>query len=360
MRNITISPPLPISLFTTATVKAKEGGTFTNVEQANPEIPIMTENNDNWGIPTNATTTDGWNAPQPAPSPPLSTVGQPRANNHASLHWMACYNDYCSAHCQMKDDNYYPQWGNDRCCQTHRPCNCTNAHPFELVEVIHIRHLNSRKACADWRKGKQVCPNCRFLVHMEDHHQRCQTMAQCTPLTDITPALEEQELPGPIEEDQENLAAAAVSTTPQEEQLALLGEIITMIHQTTTPDTRCKHVVHRTLAQHMNELLDADQQRLQGTIRFLAEIVIERQRLNEQLQARQQGSRTVRIYCTHIFRHAAHRRHDLAGASAWTGDILSQISRCRLVSADARADITLAALWLALITTAAPTVILRA
>jgi len=85
-------------------------------------------------------------------------------------------------------------------------------------------------------------------------------MVQCTPLTDITPAPEEQELPGPIEEDQENLAAAAVSTTPQDEQLALLGEIVTMIHQTTTPDTRCNHVVHRTLAQHMNELLDADQQ----------------------------------------------------------------------------------------------------
>jgi len=179
-------------------------------------------------------------------------------------------------------------------------------------------------------------------------------------MADIMPALEEQELPGPIEENQEPHTAAAASTTPQDEQLALLGEIVTMIHQTTTRDACCNHVVHRTLDQHINELHDADQQRLERMTRVLAEIVTE-QRLNEQLQAQQRGSQAVRIYRTPICRRAAPTRHDLAGALVWTGDVLSRISRGRLVSAAAGAAITLAALWLArLITAAAPTIILRA
>jgi len=342
----------------TATVDTNEGWTFTNVKQA--ELPTMTNNNDNWGIPDNATTTDGWNAPPPAPSPPLSTVGQPSANDHASLHWTACYDDYCNAHRQIKDDNYYPQRENDRCRHNHQPCSCPHAHPFELAEVIRNRHLNLRKACTDWQKGKRVCPDCRFLVNMEDHHQHCQTTAQRTPVADIMPAPEEQELPGPIEENQEPHAAAAASTTPQDEQLALLGEIVTMIHQTTTRDAGRNHVVHRTLAQRMNELHDADQQRLEGMTRVLAEIVTEQQRLNEQLQARQRGSQAVLIYRTPIRRRAAPTRHDLAGASVWTGVILSRISRGRLVSAAASAAVTLAALWLALITAAAATIILCA
>jgi len=108
----------------------------------------------------------------------------------------------------------------------------------------------------------------------------------------------------------------------------------------------------------MNELHDADQQRLEGMTRVLAEIVTE-QRPNVQLQARQQGSQAVRIYLTPIRCRAAPTRHDLAGASVWTGDVLSRISRGRLVSTTAGATVTLAALWLALVTAAAATVILR-
>jgi len=132
-----------------------------------------------------------------------------------------------------------------------------------------------------------------------------------------------------------------------------------MIHQTTTRDVRRNHVEHRTLAQGMNELHDADQQRLEGITRVLAEIVTEQQRLNEQLQARQRGSQAVRIYRTPIRCRDAHTRHDLAGASVWTGDVLSPISRGRLVSAAAGAAVTLAAQWLAIITAAAATIILR-
>ena len=75
---------------TAATVDTTEGWTFAD-NNTGPEFP---------------TTTDEWNALPTAPSPPLSTVGQPRTNDHASLHWTACYDDYCGVHRQMKDNNY--------------------------------------------------------------------------------------------------------------------------------------------------------------------------------------------------------------------------------------------------------------
>ena len=82
--------------------------------------------------------------------------------------------------------------------------------------------------------------------------------------------------------------------------------------------------------------------------------------MNEQPQARQQANRPVRIYRTPIRRRTLTTQHDLAGASVWTGDVLSRISRDRLISAAAGAAVTLAALWLGLITVAAATIILRA
>ena len=86
----------------------------------------------------------------------------------------------------MKNDNYDPQRGNNRGRRNHRPYSCHHTHPFELGEVIRNRHLNPRKACADWQKGKWVCPDCRFLVNMENHHLRCSTSAPRNPLADIT------------------------------------------------------------------------------------------------------------------------------------------------------------------------------
>ena len=69
MRNTLRNHPLQTkNISTTATVDANEGWTFTNAEQANTEI----EHDNNWSIPANATTTDGWNAPPPAPAGALS------------------------------------------------------------------------------------------------------------------------------------------------------------------------------------------------------------------------------------------------------------------------------------------------
>jgi len=65
-----------------------------------------------------------------------------------------------------------------------------------------------------------------------------------------------------------------------------------MIHQTTSQDARRNNVVHRTLAQQMNQFHHADQQQLQQMANTLGAII------TEQLQARQQASQPVRIYRT--------------------------------------------------------------
>ena len=72
---------------------------------------MTTEQTNAWDPATQATTTDGWNVPT-APSPPLSAVGQPLTDEHATFHGTACYDDYYGCHRQMKNDNYYPQRSN--------------------------------------------------------------------------------------------------------------------------------------------------------------------------------------------------------------------------------------------------------
>jgi len=191
---------------------------------------------------------------------------------------------------------------------------------------------------------------------MENQHLRCGAAAPRETLADITP----------LQEDQENINLPAVTAALQDEQLALLGEIITMIYQTTTRDARRNHVVHRTLAQWMNEFHDADQQQLQQMTNTLGAIITKQQRMNEQLQARQQASQPVRIHRTPIIHRTPVRcrtlttRHDLAGASVWTGDVLSRTWRDRLLGAGAGAVLTLVGLWVILVSAAAATVILRA
>jgi len=348
---------------TSATVDTNEGWSIAGLSRTSEFATTTepdtepTEHPNDWGIA--ATKTDGWNAPPAAPSLPMSAVGQTSTDDHASLHWTACYDDYCNTHRQSKDNNYYPR--KSRChCRTTK-CDGPLPHPNELLKVSRERHLNHVKACADWHRGKRICPEYRVLVNMEKHHLRCSAAAQQNPLADITTPQEDHENIAPPEEvAADDKAHAATPAALRDEQISLLHDIVTMLCHTTTRDARRNHVVHRTVAERMNEFHDTDQQQLQQMANTLGAIITEQQRMNEQLQARQQASRPVRIHCTPIRRRTVTTRHDLAAASVWTGDVLSLISRDRLVSAAAGAAITLAALWLGLITAATVTVILHA
>jgi len=89
---------------------------------------------------------------------------------------------------------------------------------------------------------------------MENHHLRCSAAALRNPLADVTPPQEDQEAglvghaPDPATDP---IAVATMTAALQDEQLTLLGEIITMIHQTTTREACRNHVVHQTLVQQM-------------------------------------------------------------------------------------------------------------
>jgi len=94
---------------------------------------------------------------------------------------------------------------------------------------------------------------------MENHHHlRCNAATPRSTLADTTPPQEDQEA-APTEPAADPIATATMTAMLQNEQLTLLGEIVTMIHQTTTQDACRNHVVHRTLTQRMNEFHNADQ-----------------------------------------------------------------------------------------------------
>ena len=250
----------------------------------------------------------------------------------------------------MKDNNYYPRRGNNRRRRSHQQCDCPNAHPYELAEVIRVRYLNPRKAYTDWQKGKRVCPGCRFLVNLNDHHLRCQSTAQRAPLADITPP---QEAPAAAKENPD-----AEVATPQDDQIRLLVEIITTVQNTVIQEAHHNYGIQCLLAQTMSDQHNADQRQLQRMARTLETITAEQQRINEQ-QIRQQASGPIRIYRTPIRRRTTTTQPDLTGASVWTGDLLSRTWRDRLLGTAADAALTLATLWLILVSAATATVILR-
>ena len=238
-------------------IDTNKGWTFPDDNNPIPEYPATTEPDNNCGIPP------------AAPSPPLFTVGHPHTNDHASLHWMACYDDSCNTHRQIKDNNYYPRRGNNHRRRSHQQCDCPNAHPYELAEVIRVRHLNPGKAYADWQKGKRVCPDCRFLVNWNDHHLRCQSTAQRAPLADITPPQA-----APVA-DKEN--PNAEGATPPDDQICLLAEIITTVQNTVIQEAHHNYGIQRLLAQTMRDQHNTDQRQLRRMARTLKTITAEQQ-----------------------------------------------------------------------------------
>jgi len=174
---------------------------------------------------------------------------------------------------------------------------------------------------------------------------------QRVPLADIMPP---EEAPAAGEKKPDVKGA-----TPPDDQIRLLVEIITTVQNTVIQEARHNYGIQRLLAQTIRDQHKADQRQLQRMARTLKTITAEQQQINQQ-QTRQQASRPIHIYCTPIRRRTTATQPDLAGASVWTGDILSLTWRDRLLGAAAGAALTLATLWLILVSTATATVILRA
>jgi len=333
------------------------------------------------GFPTTAPADDGWAIPPAAPSPPVSAI-----DNHASLHWTACYNDYCNVHRQSKDNAYYPCRANGRHRRNHRPCECPHAHPFELAEVIRNRHLNPRKACADWYKGKWVCPHCRYLVNMNGHESRCgvtvtiatattatTTAADAAPTTRIPWAelrTEEEEVGLMADEENEEPAAAAVpvaAVTTAPEAMQDLRHAFAVARQTaiiagiTAQQVQAEQQAE---AQHNQERHEANTARMENMVQAINEMVTEHWRAMTRFAIQQRRELGTRLRASRVQRPAANGHHrtphpDLAGASVWTGGLLSRTSRDRLLSAAVGAVITTADLWLIFVSAATVSYVVR-
>jgi hypothetical protein len=54
-----------------------------------------------------------------------------------------------------------------------KDCDC-ETHPRDLSIFIHRYPNSAAKACQAWKKGKRLCNQCKFLVHLgPEHLERC-------------------------------------------------------------------------------------------------------------------------------------------------------------------------------------------
>jgi hypothetical protein len=136
----------------------------------------------------------GWN--RPATPLPATTY-----NPHDDMHWSLCQDPYCTTHLDGKqNNNYFPGAGpanqGQQCLN--QPCDCGMEHDPELDAVIKAKHLNIRKACRAWGRGKCVCYDYGFLVNKDGHEERC---SAANNIRSSPPDVKENEVPDPAGED---------------------------------------------------------------------------------------------------------------------------------------------------------------
>jgi hypothetical protein len=332
------------------------------------DIKNEAETADGWTrlpTPTNDTA-DGWdNIPPPLPP---TTFKEP---DHASLHWSHCYDDYCETHRHAKDNNnYYPHRREPR-RRGKQPCDCNHAHPRELANAIRTKHLNPRKACADWKKGKRVCRACGYLVRMEGHEERCGATVNHPPPAEVR--TEEEEASRMLDEQHETAAAPAAPENENPEDLAVERDeepdVNNLIRNTAIAQqlaTISLVAAQRVITDHQTQLAprlerqDADHERLERMLGEVRNITVEQRLVTNQMNAQRRDWLDARLRASRIqrpppFRVTPRRRapnFDLAGASVWRGGVLSRIWRDRLLGAAAGAIITAAGLWVAAVSVA--------
>jgi hypothetical protein len=79
-----------------------------------------------------------------------------------------------------------------------QPCDCGTEHDPELDAVIKAKHLNIRKACRAWGRGKCVCDDCGFLVNKDGYEER---RSAANNIRSSPPDVRANEAPAPAGED---------------------------------------------------------------------------------------------------------------------------------------------------------------
>jgi hypothetical protein len=336
-----------------------------------------TETADGWTrlpTPTNDTT-NGWDDVPSTPPLPPTVFKEP---DHASLHWSHCYDDYCETHRHAKDNNnYYPHRREPR-RRGKQPCGCNNTHPRELANAIRTKHLNPRKACADWNKGKRVCRACGFLVRLEGHKERCGAGAAATRPPPAEVKTEEEEA-SRMAADQDEAPAGAAPENEDPEDLAVERDeepdVNNLIRNTAIAQqlaTISLVAAQRVITEHQAQLAprlerqDEDHEQLGRMLQEVQRVTTEQRRVTNQLNAQRRDWLDARLRASRVqrqpFRATPPRRThdlDLAGASVWRGGVLSRIWRDRLLGAAAGAIIATAGLWVAAVSAATICWILR-
>jgi hypothetical protein len=119
-----------------------------------------------------------------------------------------------------------------------------------LANAIRTKHLNPRKACANWKKGKRVCRACGYLIRLKGHKERCAASATVTypPLVDVETEDEENEMPA---------AAAAAPTGLENEDEDEAPDVNNMIHTAAVAQqlaTISLVAAHRVITEHQEQL----------------------------------------------------------------------------------------------------------
>jgi hypothetical protein len=166
-------------------------------------------------------------------------------------------------------------------------------------------------------------------------------------------------------ENEENEAPAMGATAAAAATIQDLRHAIAVARQTAiiaTITAQQARDEQRAEAQHNRERHEVEQTQLQRMTQVLEGILRDQRTVTnyvgDRIRHPQPGYRRVAPRSP-IRRHPRPPHHDLAGASVWTGDLLSRTWRDRLLGATAGATIATAGLWLIFISAVAVSYVVR-
>jgi hypothetical protein len=307
------------------------------MEQSNPTVTFVKQEEEQLS--------NGQNHPM---IPLLSTT----YDLHNDMHWSFCQDPYCTTHLHAKqNNNYFPGMvtasQNQQHCNQH--CDCGMMHDPELDAVIRAKHLNVRKACRAWGKGKRVCYDCGFLVNLDGHEERCSVANQTR---SSPPDIRMDEAPVPAGEDRhhhyEQYLRGGHDEEAEEREKTISTELpdvlvpaIAIPEGITVNLSLSQQVIGDTQGAGIGALQhrDYDSAHLERMVREVCYITQQQWEVAQQIseQCRYEIQRSVLRGCT-----------SLVGALAWRGELLSQTTRAMLLGA----VIAIAGLWIITITMA--------
>jgi hypothetical protein len=210
-----------------------------------------------------------------------------------------------------------------------QPYDCGTEYDPELDAVIKAKHLNIRKACRAWGRGKRVCYDCGFLVNKDGYEERCSTANN---IWSSPPDVKENEVPTPAGKDRHHHYEQYLKGG-YKEMLYTTQELPAVLVPTTAiPDSLTVNLsLYQQVAGEAQgawvgtlQRQDCDDARLEQMIREVRHIT------NQQWEIAQ---RLHRWHHYGVQRPFPKDHNGLVGALAWKGKLLSQTAKTMLLGA---------------------------